>query len=142
MVKTKLLSIVAILVGYLSFSQEVFVASEVELPFFSVLKDLRDYNICLEENLGSKAIMVVRDDALIPLALADGFDVDSIIAIRFSPSITKLPFKEQKFIFLHEIAHHAGYFHEDKILAVKAYSGELPYYYEIALGQMAILLAQ
>ena len=141
--QTKVLSILAVLICTVSQAQEISIDLEVTAPFFSVVKDLRSYNVCVEESLGSEGIVIMRDDSLTGhiVAIADGTWLEGVIMIRYNQNLLKMPFKEQKFVLLHELLHHAGYFHDDDVLAVKAYSAEIPYYYEIALGQSAILLA-
>lgn len=142
--QAKFLSILTILLFKISYAQEVTISTEVTAPFFSVLKDLRKYNVCLEETLGSEAIIIVRDDNLSykHVAIADGSFLDNIIIIRYNQHLINMPFKEQKFVFLHEILHHDGYYHWDDVLGMRLYSKEIPLYYEIALGQAAILLGK
>ena len=124
-------------------AQKVSIDTEVTAPFFSVVRDLRKLNICVDESLGSEGIIVMRDDSLTGhiVAIADGTWLDDMIIIRYNQNLLKMPFKEQKFVLLHELVHHAGYFHEDNLLAVKAYSAEIPFYYEVALHEAAVLLA-
>ena len=140
----KILSVFAIFLCTLSQAQQVSIDTEVTAPFFSVVRDLRNLNICVDESLGSEGIIIMRDDSLTGhiVAIADGTWLDDIIIIRYNQNLLKMPFKEQKFVLLHELVHHAGYYHEDNLLAVKAYSSEIPFYYEIALGEAAILLAE
>jgi|TARA_B110000908_G_scaffold157413_1_gene197523 hypothetical protein len=142
--QVKFLSIITILLFKISYAQEITISTEVTAPFFSVLKDLRKYNICLEETLGSEAIIVVRDDNLSyrHVAIADGSFLDNIIIIRYNQHLINMPFKEQKFVLLHEILHHAQYFHWDSVLGMRTYSREIPDYYEIALAQASILLSK
>ena len=139
-----LLSVLTILLCQVTFAQKITVATEVTAPFFSVLKDLRDYNVCVEESLGSKGVIVMRDNNISynHVAIADGAFLEDIILIRYNQHLVEMPFKKQKFVLLHELLHHAGYFHWDSVLGMKAYVKEIPTYYEIAVGQAAILLAK
>ena len=142
--RTKVLSVLTILLCQITFAQQVSIATEVAAPFFSVLQDLRDYNICVEESLGSKGVFLLRDDTISynHVAVADGTFLEDVILISYNQHLVDMPFKEQKFVLLHELLHHAGYFHWDEVLGMQAYSKEIPMYYEIALGQAAILLAK
>lgn len=140
----KILSVFAIFLCTLSQAQQVSIDTEVTAPFFSVVRDLRKLNICVDESLGSKGIIVMRDDTL-PLqkvAIADGTFLEDIILIRYNQHLINMPFKEQKFVLLHELLHHKKYFHWDRVLGMQAYSKEIPDYYEIALHEAAILFAE
>ena len=139
----KILPVLTILLYQITFAQQVSIATEVAAPFFSVLQDLREYNICVEESLGPQGVIVMRDNSLSlsKVAIADGTFLEDVILIRYNRHLVEMPFKEQKFVLLHELLHHAGYFHWDKVLGMQAYSKEIPMYYEIALGQASILLA-
>jgi len=145
LLKTQVLAIYAVLVGSLSFAQEIIVSSEVTAPFFSLAKDLRKYNICIED-YGREGILIARDDTLEHYAIADGyFTPKHMILIRFNWNLMqRASFEEQKFILLHELLHHKPVYgmHWDKILGMQAYNSDIDHYYEIALGQAAILLAQ
>lgn len=144
MVKAKVLFILTAFLLQLSQAQQVFVDQEVAAPFFSVVKDLRKHNVCVEETIGPEGIIVAFDKELpkFIIAVADGTYVCDVIMIRYNSHFPTLSFQEQKFIFLHELMHHKQFFHGDRILAMQAYYEDIPDYYKIALAQAAILLAE
>jgi len=127
----------------ITFAQQVVIDQEITAPFLSVVKDLRGFNICIEESLGSDGIIVTKDNTLSPryIAIADGAFLDNIILIRYNDNLLSMPFEEQKFVLLHEIAHHAGLFHWNRVLAMQSYYVDIPDYYEIAVEELSILLA-
>ena len=86
----------------------------------------------------------MRDDSLSlkHVAIADGAFLDDVIIIRYNQHLIEMPFKEQKFVFLHEILHHGKFYHWNRIIGMQAYSKDIPDYYEIALWEAAILLSE
>jgi len=127
----------------ITFAQQVVIDQEITAPFLSVVKDLRGFNICIEESLGSDGIIVTKDNTLSPryIAIADGAFLDDIILIRYNDNLLSMPFEEQKFVLLHEIAHHAGLFHWNRVLAMQSYYVDIPYYKKKNIKKISILLA-
>jgi hypothetical protein len=128
----------------ITFAQQVVIDQEIAPAFLSVVKDFRKFNICIDEQYGKDGIIVVEDPYLnrAYAAVARGAFVDDTIFIVYNCEMLDLPFKKQKFIMLHEIAHEAGYFHWDNLLAMQFYSSEIPMYYEYALGEIANLMTE
>ena len=141
----KVLAIYAVLMAQSSFSQEIFIDSQVSSAFFSLSQDLRKHNICIED-YGREGILIARDDSLVHYAIADGYFTEKeMILIRFNGNLmAQTSFEEMKFILLHEILHHKPVYgmHWHQVLGMRTYSADIPDYYKIALGQAAILLAK
>ena len=128
----------------ITFAQQVVIDQEIAPAFLSVVKDFRKFNICIDEQYGKDGIIVVEDLNLNKAyaAVARGALVDDTIYIVYNCEMLNLTFQEQKFIMLHEIAHEAGYFHWDSLLAMRLFSPEIPMYYEYALGEISNLLVK
>ena len=128
----------------ITFAQQVVIDQEIAPAFLSVVKDFRKLNICIDEQYGKDGIIVVEDPYLNKAyaAVARGALVDDTIYIIYNCEMLNLTFQEQKFIMLHELAHEAGYYHWDRILAMQFYAINIPHYYTYALGEIANLMIE